>query len=140
MREGRKGGKKRPDEATYLKEYFICSEKKKGGTCKAKKRVHHLLGGNNAECVGSYDHPPPQNTKVDPEVMKKVEEYSKVGATATVIQDRLMKDATNAGVPITPKNVPTKQRIYNAQHKIAISKLSSGIMKTHSPHKLTKNR
>jgi hypothetical protein len=126
VREGRKGGKKQPGELTYVKEYFICSEKKKGGTCKAKKTVHHLPGGDSTECIGTHNHPPPEKPKTDPEVQKKIEEYSQVGAKASVIQSRLMKEANEAGQPITRKNVPTKQKIYNTQHKMAMAQLPTG--------------
>jgi hypothetical protein len=42
VRADKRRGKKQPGEVTYVKEYYICSEKKKGGTCGAKKTVHHL--------------------------------------------------------------------------------------------------
>jgi hypothetical protein len=124
VRAGKKGGKKQPNEETYLKVYYICSEKKKGGTCGAKKRVHHLLGGDNTECVGTHNHPPP--LKTDPEVEKKIEEQLRVGAKPSVIHSRMINDAHVSGQPITPKNVPTKQKIYNMQHKIAMAELPTG--------------
>jgi hypothetical protein len=86
VREGNRGGKKKPDEPTFLKEYYICSKKKAGGTCNAKKRVHHLPGSDITECVGLHDHLPPEKVKPDPDVQRKIEDYSKVGAKATVIQ------------------------------------------------------
>ena len=122
VREKKRRGKKQPDEQTFLKEYYICSEKKKPkGTCEAKKRVHHLPGGDITECVGTHNHPPPEKARTDPDVQKKIKDYSSVGAKATVIQARLMNEANEMNQPITRKNVPTKQHIYNTQHKMSMS-------------------
>jgi hypothetical protein len=124
VRKEKRRDKKQPNEQAFLKEYFICSEKKKaGGTCGAKKRIHHLPGGDIMECVGSHNHPPPEKVKTDPDIQKKIEDYSKVGAKATVIQARLMKEASENNQPISRKNVPTKQHIYNTQHRMLMEQL-----------------
>jgi hypothetical protein len=124
VRKEKRGGKKQPDEQMFVKEYYICSEKKKvGGTCGAKKRVHHLPEGNSMECVGVHNHLPPEKVKTDPEIQKKIEDYSDVGAKATVIQATLMKEVNKTNQPITRKNVSTKQHIYNIQQKMSMSQL-----------------
>jgi hypothetical protein len=128
VREEKRRGKKQPNEQAFLKEYFICSEKKKaGGTCGAKKRIHHLPGGDIVECVGSHNHPPPEKVKTDPDIQQKIEDYSKVGAKATAIQARLMKEANENNQPISRKNVPTKQHIYNTQHRMLMEQLPTSM-------------
>lgn len=113
VRADKKGGKLQPGKVTYKKEYFICSTKKSRGLCEAKKRIHHLPDGIKYEYSGFHNHEPPAKPLTSAEVTKKIEDYLHVGAKAAVIQSRLMKEAREARQPITPKNVPTKQKFYN---------------------------
>lgn len=126
------GGAKQEDEQTFLKEYYICSEKKPKGTCGAKKRIHHLPGGDIMECVGTHNHLPPEKVKTDPDIQRKFEDYSNVGAKATAIQARLMKEASEMQQPITRKNVPTKQHIYNTKHKMMMAELPTSMNSLHN--------
>jgi hypothetical protein len=136
-RAEKKRGKLQPNEVTYDKEYFICSEKKKGvkgengKLCEAKKILHYLPEGIKTKYKCTHNHPS-SNKKIDPEVQKKIEDYSKVGAKATIIWDRLMKDARESGQLMTRRNVPSTQHIYTTQHKLAMARLPTSMYFTYN--------
>jgi hypothetical protein len=48
------------------------------------------------KCVGSHNHLSPERVKTDPEIQKKIKDYSQMSAKTTVIQARLMKKANKA--------------------------------------------
>lgn len=84
------------------------------------------------ECVGTHNHLPPEKVKTDPDIQRKFEDYSNVGAKATAIQARLMKEASEMQQPITRKNVPTKQHIYNTKHKMMMAELPTSMNSLHN--------
>lgn len=123
VRAARKEGKVYSNEP-FPKKYFICTEKKKGGKCKAKKTVHSLPDGDVIEFKGTHDHPPLSNPKIDPKIKQKVIEQLSVGAKPAMIHSKMVNDAEG---PITSRTVPKKQQIYNWQHQMTMAQLPTGI-------------
>lgn len=67
-----------------------------------------------------HTHPPPPNSKAKPNVKEKVLDQLSVGAKPSVIHTKLL---TEAKQPISPKDVSSKQTIYNWQHQMTMSQL-----------------
>jgi WRKY DNA -binding domain len=105
----------------FPKIYYACSEKSKG--CRAKKRVHEIPGGDVLTFQNPHNHPPPKKPPTKPEVKQGVISQLSVGAKPTAILRNLVN---NADEPISRKNVPTKQQMYNWQHQLNIANLPTG--------------
>jgi hypothetical protein len=97
------------NEQTFLKEYFIYLEKKKARKmCRVKKWVHHLLRSNITECIGFHNHLSPKKVKMDPDIQRKIEDYSNVEVKTIAIQAKLIKKASKKQQLIARKNISIK--------------------------------
>lgn len=82
-------------------------------------------GGVKTQVEHDHNHPPlpPANQRVRPEVKDVVVSQLGAGATPSAILRNLVN---NAPQPVSRKDVPTKQQVYNWQHQIHSANLPTG--------------
>lgn len=102
--------------------YYRCSAK----GCKAIKEIVKKATATSTDYKGAHNHPPlpPDKQRISFEAKEVVMSQLAVGAKPSVIQRYLVN---NASGPISRKDVPTMQQMYNWSHQMVAATLPTGV-------------